>query len=211
MKNIKTKFGITLTAMACFLTFGCSPQRLEEPKKPKIEYPGMSPYNISREGTDYEVPDTDVISYAEKLLRNTRSAKKGLTSKIPLNGELASLKTFYGLGVPKNAEKDKDGFYMTEYTYIIRHKELRQLNPKEIVSFNPVYTKDGKVTVIEYDYGLDKKIDFRIIIQKKYFPDKDVVTTQELDIGADGTIEERLITSLYEGYTFEKALDYKVK
>lgn len=201
MKNLKTKIGITLTALACFLTFGCSPYQLDEAKKPKIEYPGMPPYN-----TNDEFP-FEIKSYVTELLfKKTPSAKKGLTPKIPLDGEVVSLKTFYEYGTPKNAQKDKDGFYPTEFSGIMQIKELRRLDPKEM-SRTPMFTKDGKITVIDYDDGFDKKIEYRIIIQEKYIQGRDIVTTQELDIGADGTIEERLVTSPYEGYTFEKALE----
>lgn len=202
-----SKIKKTLLTMACMcitagmISFGCSPERLEESKKPKVEYPGMLPYD-----TNSEWPDDEVSSYVAKLLaKNTHSAKKGLTTKIPLDGELVSLTTFYQYGTPKNAERDKDGYYPTECMSIIQHKVFRHLNPKEM-STTPMYTEHGKVTMIDYDYGLDKKIDVRIIVQEKYIPGRDVVKTQELDIGADGTIEERLVISPYEDYTFEKAL-----
>ena len=211
MKNLKTRIGIkkTLSTLACIsvaagmIALGCSPERLEEAKKPKIEYPGMPPYD-----TNKEWPDMDVKDYVvEKILSNTHSAKKGLAPKIILEGDLVSLTTFYQDGTPKNAQPDKDGFYPTECTRMIQHKVFRHLNPKEM-STTPKYTKHGQITIIDYDEGLDKKIDARIIILEKYDESKlCVVKTQELDIGADGTIEERLITSPDEGYTFEKALE----
>lgn len=209
MSKLKKTLLTTLcTGIAAgMIAFGCSPQRLEEAKKPKIEYPGMPVYN-----TDSEWPDYDVFDYVFKLSKNTPSAKKGLPNKIQMYGELISLETFYQHGVPKNAKPDKDGFYTSEVVSMIQNKVFRHLDPKEMSS-TPMFTKHGKLTIIEYDDKLDRKIDFRIIIHEKWIEGKGIVKTQELDLGADGTIEERLITLSYDdyNYTFETSDAYIVE
>jgi len=209
-----SKIKKTLSTLICvpiaagMIAFGCSPERLNEANKPKpkVEYLGMPPYN-----TNSEWPDDEVHSHVIwLLLTNIPSAKKGLKSRIHLDGELVSLTTFYQHGTPEGAKPDKDGFYPTECTRMIQHKTFRHLDPKEM-STTPTYTKHGKFTIVEYDNKLDKKIDVRIMIHEKYDETKSsVVKVQELDIGADGTIEERLIVSEYDrDFIFEKAPDYK--
>ncbi len=205
-----SKIKKTLLTTACtfiaagMIALGCSPQRIEEPKKPKIEYPGMPAYN-----TNTEWFDSDAHAYAKELLfKNVSSSKKGLTSQISLEGAMVSLQTFYEHGIPENAQRDKDGFYTSEVVGIIQRKEFRKLNPKEL-STTPMFTKYGKLTIIEYDRGLDKKLDYKIIIHEKWVEGKGIVKTQELDLDVDGTIDERIVTSSYDDYTytFEKALD----
>jgi len=210
MSKLKKTLLTTLcTGLAAgMITFGCSPERLEQAKKPKIEYPGMPAYNTDSEWLDWKVND-----YVTGLLsKHTPSTKEGLPNKISIYGDLVSLETFYQHGVPKNAKRDKDGLYTAEVVGMIQRKTFRHIDPKEM-STTPMFTKHGKLTIIDYDDKLDRKIDFRIIIHEKWVEGKGIVKTQELDIGADGTIEERLITASYEDdtYTFETADAYIIE
>lgn len=159
-------------------------------------YPGMPPY---RERPPFEDNITWRVSdYLENMLPNPKSAKTGLKPVIPTDGEVSHLETYLcfsgkaaKLGIGKI---EKIGEYTRGRTHKIRQKLLM---PKDMsitdMGTMPHYLKDGKITVVEWDYGFDNKTEFRVIIQEKYVPEQHkIMSVQELDIGADGTIEERL-------------------
>ncbi|MBU4502727.1 MAG: hypothetical protein KKA79_09075 [Nanoarchaeota archaeon] len=202
--KIKKILSLASLCAAVTLASGCNSRDFTK-EESSIKTSGMPAYS-DRARLSNQI-DSNVTEYMNDFAF-AESDKEGFKPRNSLDGDITFLTTnqcFYGefvkkLGLDVEESVDENGkkWYSMPTSHLVK---LKVLQPLEHLK-SPGVEYYGNTLVIEYDLGVDQKPDLRLTVYE------DIATsevTQELDIGADGTIEEVLVFNSY----YDKVVSYQ--